>query len=49
MIFLVVHVYMTTTGKTPTANIKAMITGYEEFAEEEPDIQVEKEKKQDKI
>lgn len=49
MIFLVVHVYMTTTGKTPTSNIKAMITGYEEFAEEEPDIQVKKEKNQDKI
>lgn len=30
MIFLVVHVYMTTTGTTPTSNIKAMITGYEE-------------------
>ena len=29
--FLVVHVYMTTTGSTPTANIKAMITGYEEI------------------
>jgi thiosulfate reductase cytochrome b subunit len=35
MIFLVVHVYMTTTGKTPTSNIKAMITGYEELDEEE--------------
>jgi thiosulfate reductase cytochrome b subunit len=34
MVFLVVHVYMTTTGKTPTSNIKAMITGYEEFEEE---------------
>lgn len=36
MIFLVVHVYMTTTGKTPTSNIKAMLTGYEEN-EEEPE------------
>ncbi len=35
MIFLVVHVYMTTTGRTPTSNIKAMITGYEEFEDEE--------------
>ena len=34
MIFLVVHVYMTTTGTTPTSNIKAMITGYEEIDEE---------------
>ena len=29
--FLVVHVYMTTTGTTPTSNIKAMLTGYEEL------------------
>lgn len=35
MIFLVVHVYMTTTGTTPTSNIKAMITGYEEVEEVE--------------
>ena len=34
MIFLVVHVYMTTTGETPTSNIKAMLTGYEEIDEE---------------
>lgn len=34
MIFLVVHVYMTTTGTTPTSNIKAMLTGYEEIEEE---------------
>jgi thiosulfate reductase cytochrome b subunit len=35
LIFLVVHVYMTTTGTTPTSNIKAMMTGYEEVEEEE--------------
>ena len=35
MAFLVVHVYMTTTGRTPTSNIEAMITGYEELEEEE--------------
>ncbi len=34
MVFLVIHVYMTTTGKTPTSNIKAMITGYEELEDE---------------
>jgi thiosulfate reductase cytochrome b subunit len=34
MIFLIVHVYMTTTGTTPTSNIKAMLTGYEEIDEE---------------
>ena len=35
MVFLVVHVYMTTTGHTPSSNIKAMITGYEELEDEE--------------
>ena len=30
---IIVHVYMTTTGDTPTSNIKAMITGYEEIEE----------------
>ncbi len=34
MIFMVVHVYMTTTGTTPTSNIKAMLTGYEEIEDE---------------
>ncbi len=34
MVFLVIHVYMTTTGHTPTSNIKAMITGYEDLEEE---------------
>jgi thiosulfate reductase cytochrome b subunit len=29
--FLVVHVYMTTTGHTFTSNVKAMITGYEDI------------------
>lgn len=28
--FLIIHVYLTTTGDTPTANLRAMITGYEE-------------------
>jgi len=35
MLFLVVHVYMTTTGHTPTSNIQAMITGYEDLEDEE--------------
>jgi len=34
IVFLVIHVYMTTTGHTPTSNIRAMITGYEELEEE---------------
>lgn len=35
MVFLVVHVYMTTTGRTPTSNIEAMITGYDLEEEDE--------------
>ncbi|HHI03338.1 MAG: cytochrome B [Candidatus Zixiibacteriota bacterium] len=34
MSFLVVHIYMTTTGHTPLSNIKAMLTGYEEIEPE---------------
>jgi len=30
LIFLIAHVYLTTAGNTPTAHIKAMITGWEE-------------------
>jgi thiosulfate reductase cytochrome b subunit len=30
LIFIIAHVYLTTTGHTPTAHIKAMITGWEE-------------------
>lgn len=35
MVFLVVHVYMTTTGRTPVSNIRAMISGYEEIGDED--------------
>jgi thiosulfate reductase cytochrome b subunit len=35
MVFLVLHVYMTTTGHTPTSNIQAMITGYEDLEDDE--------------
>jgi thiosulfate reductase cytochrome b subunit len=35
MVFLVVHVYMTTTGHTPTSNIQAMLTGYEDLEDED--------------
>ena len=41
MMFLIVHVYMTTTGKTPTSNIKAMITGYEELDDENSEVTIE--------
>ncbi|MEN8154267.1 MAG: cytochrome b/b6 domain-containing protein [Acidobacteriota bacterium] len=33
--FVIIHVYMTTTGHTIFSNIRAMITGYEEIPEEE--------------
>ena len=41
--FIIVHVYMTTTGEHPTTNIKAMLTGYEdvEHGEEEEPIKEE--------
>lgn len=35
LIFLIVHVYMTTTGQTPLSHIKTMITGYEEHQEQD--------------
>jgi thiosulfate reductase cytochrome b subunit len=45
MVFLIVHVYMTTTGHTPTSNINAMLTGYEDIEEEqENEDQPEQEK-----
>ncbi len=33
--FIIVHIYLITTGSTPTSNLKAMITGYEEEEEQE--------------
>ena len=39
MAFLIVHVYMTTTGTTLTSNIKSMITGFEEEEHEENNTQ----------
>lgn len=30
LLFLIAHLYLTTTGHTPTAHIKAMVTGWEE-------------------
>ena len=34
--FIILHVYLTTTGPTPTAGIKAMMMGYEEVEVHEP-------------
>ncbi len=43
--FIIVHVYMTTTGHTPTSNIKGMITGWEDLEDEE-DVKTESEKQE---
>jgi thiosulfate reductase cytochrome b subunit len=37
LLFFIVHVYMTTTGVTPLANIKAMLAGYEELEDDDTD------------
>lgn len=42
MVFLIVHVYMTTTGHKPSSNIRAMITGFEELEEEDEENNTEK-------
>jgi thiosulfate reductase cytochrome b subunit len=34
--FLVMHIYLTTTGHTPTSNIRAMVSGYDEIEPEHP-------------
>ena len=34
--FIILHVYLTTTGPTPAAGIKAMMLGYEEVEAHEP-------------
>jgi Ni,Fe-hydrogenase I cytochrome b subunit len=36
MIFILVHVYLTTLGRTASEHVKAMFTGYEEV-EDAPD------------
>jgi thiosulfate reductase cytochrome b subunit len=38
--FLVVHLYLITTGHTVTSNLKAMITGWEELEQEEGELEV---------
>ena len=35
--FFIAHIYLITTGRTLTSNLKAMFTGYEEFEEEPKD------------
>jgi thiosulfate reductase cytochrome b subunit len=42
LMFIIIHVYMTTTGTTPISNIKAMLTGYELLEDEQNDVNNEK-------
>ncbi len=35
VVFLIVHLYLITTGSTPLTNLKAMITGFEKMEEDE--------------
>ncbi len=35
--FIIAHIYLITTGHTVTSNLKAMITGWEELEEEQPE------------
>lgn len=46
--FILVHVYMTTTGATPLEATRAMITGYEEVEVHEPMKTIEKKEKKEK-
>ena len=47
LMFLVIHVYMTTTGHSLFAHIKAMITGWEEVSEDTPVEEWERAQKRD--
>jgi thiosulfate reductase cytochrome b subunit len=40
--FIIVHVYMTTTGATPLEATRAMVTGYEEVEVHKPKEEVKK-------
>jgi thiosulfate reductase cytochrome b subunit len=42
--FFIAHIYLTTTGRTTTSNLKAMITGYEELPEERLETETEEKK-----
>ncbi len=37
VVFLITHLYLITTGHTPTSNLNAMLTGYEELPEYDDD------------
>lgn len=40
VVFVIVHLYLITTGHTVTSNLKAMITGYEDLEDEEDEHEV---------
>jgi len=48
VIFLIVHVYLITTGDTITSNLRAMMTGYEELEDEDDDEYYEEENEEKK-
>jgi thiosulfate reductase cytochrome b subunit len=39
--FVVMHVYLTTTGRTPLAHLRAMVLGWEEAVERNPEVEHE--------
>ena len=41
--FVVMHVYLTTTGRTPLAHLRAMVLGWEEQSEQNPEVNHETE------
>jgi thiosulfate reductase cytochrome b subunit len=43
MAFVIVHLYLITTGHTLTSNLKAMITGWEDLEEENAESEIKKE------
>lgn len=47
--FLITHLYLITTGETPTSNLKAMLTGYEELESEDETTEVNSETLNSKI
>jgi len=42
--FIIAHLYLITTGTTPTSNLKAMLTGYEEIGDDHEDTAGKNEK-----
>ncbi len=43
--FLIMHIYLTTTGHTTLANMKAMVTGWEDVAADGEDVHEDSETK----